>query len=395
VTAQNPRGRVLGVVESHAAGSTNRSARVTTQVTYHGGAVQHSSSVYVIFWVPSGYAMPSGYTTTIPQYFTDVSHDSYTAANTYGVSPQYYDKTKGAKKFGSYNVAYKSSGLDTRAFPANGCPNYVLGDGSTTKVCLTQAQIEKELTSVVASHHLPTGLGNQYFLFTPQGVASCSNATSLSTGGCYDPLQFNGFCAFHSHFGSGSHVVIYANMPYSALAGCSSGQSPNGNAADAVLNNVSHEHIETITDPLGNAWYDGSGNEIADKCHLAFGAALGSTATGQFNEVINGHGYWLQQVWSNRAHGCVQRNTFPQPVASFTYKPSLPVHGKKVTFASSVSEAGETAFTYRWTFPDGGVGAVPRPSHKFATAIFAGTVTLIVSDKWGNQTRVVRSISIT
>ena len=88
--------------------------------------------------------------------------------------------TTGVKKFGSYNVVYKSSGLDTRAFPASGCPNYVLGDGSTSKVCLTDAQIEKELKSVIASHHLPTGLGNQYFLFTPQGVASCSNAAGLS-----------------------------------------------------------------------------------------------------------------------------------------------------------------------------------------------------------------------
>ena len=115
---------------------------------------------------------------------------------------------------------------------------------------------------------------------------------------------------------------------------CWSGQSPNGNAGDSVVNTASHEQNESITDPLGTGWYDSAGHEIGDKCHLVFGPALSSTSTGKYNEKINGHGYWLQEVWSNRAHACVQRNTFPQPTASFAFSPTSPVHGKKVTFSS-------------------------------------------------------------
>src|SRR5262249_21662458 len=135
-------------------------------------------------------------------------------------------------------------------------------------------------------------------------------------------------------------------MPYSAIQNCASGQSPNGNpAADSVLNNVAHEHNETISDPLGTAWYDNAGREIGDKCHQKFGKSIGSTSSGQYNQLINGHGYYLQMLWSNRAKGCVLRNTFPQPNISFTYTPSAPKHGQKGVFKSPVREAVEATWS--------------------------------------------------
>ena len=404
----NPHGKFLGVGGSQPNGSGTQSVRgaravvarprasASSQMTYHGGPVQHSSAVYAIFWTPPSYTFPSSYQPAISQYFTDVAHDSYLPSNVYGVTSQYYDITAGVKKYASYNVAFKGIIVDTRALPTSGCPKYVLGDSTTAKACLTDAQIEKEIKAVIASHKLPKGIGNQYFLFTPQGIASCTKSNTLSSGGCYNPLQFYGFCAYHSHIASGARAVLYANMPYSAVAGCQSGQSPNGNAAtDSVLNNVSHEHNDTITDPLGTGWYDSKGAEIAEgKCHLAFGSSTGATATGQYNQVINGRGYWLQQLWSNRANACVQRNTFSQPSVAFSFSPTAPIHGKKVRFKSSVREAGETAFSYRWTFPGGGVSAAANPTHTFASAVFVGMVTLVVTDKQGDQARFVRTITV-
>ncbi len=401
----NPHGEVLGIVPSRPTSprpssfstSSNQSrprAAANAPVTYHGGPVMHSSAVYAIFWVPSGYALPANYQNTISQYFTDLDHDSYLTSNVYGTTVQYYETGNKAKRFVSYNVVNKAAGNEAKAFPKSGCPNYTLGDSTPTKVCLTRAQIEKEIAAVVSSHHLPTGLGTQIFLFTPQGVGSCVNATALTKGGCYNPRQYNGYCAFHSHIGSGDRAVLYANMPYNAIQGCASGQSPNGNAADAVLNNVAHEHNETITDPLGTGWYDSGGNEIADKCHLKFGSALGSTATGQYNQVINGHGYWLQTLWSNRARACVSRNNFSQPSVSFTYSPSTPRHGKRVVFRSNVKQAGETKWSYRWTFPDGGTATVANPTHVFQGFVFAGEVALLVTDRHGDQTRFTRTITV-
>jgi hypothetical protein len=373
-------------------------ATVVSQVTYHGGPVLHSSGVFAIFWVPPSYALPNGYQSTVTQYITDIAHDSFLTTNGLSVDTQYYDVTKGVKKFVSYSVVNRGSNLDTNAFPKSGCPNYVLDSkaGTKSKACLTDAQIQKEVKSVIAAHSLPTGIDNEYFVFTPPGVATCKTAKPSKSRGCFDPIQQDGYCAYHSHLTTSGHAVLYDVLPYEDPTGvCWSGQSPNGNAADSVVNTASHEQNESITDPLGTGWYDSAGNEIGDKCHLVFGSKISSTSTGMYNEVINGHGYWLQEIWSNRAHACVQRNTYPQPNASFAFTPKTPVHGKKVSFASNVSEPGEKTFSYRWTFPDGGVASAKNPTHKFAKPVFVGIVTLIVTDPHGDQTRVVKAITVT
>jgi len=233
-------------------------------------------------------------------------------------------------------------------------------------------------------------------LFTPPGVASCKASNLTQPRNCFDPIQQDGYCAYHSHLSIGSAAVLYVVLPYEATTGvCWSGQSPNGDAADSVVNTASHEQNESITDPLGTGWFDRAGNEVGDKCHLTFGPAIASTSTGQYNEKINGHGYWLQEVWSDRARACVQRNTYPRPDVSVGFSPSSPVHGTKVQFASNVSESGETMFTYRWTFPDGAGASVKNPTHEFPHPVFVGIVTLIVSDAHGDQTRVFKAITVT
>jgi len=114
-------------------------------------------------------------------------------------------------------------------------------------------------------------------------------------------------CAYHSWFGSGASTTLYANMPFAALvpSACSPSQSPNGNAADATINVLSHEHNEAITDPNGNAWFDLLGYENGDKCAWTFGTPLGSTSFGQYNQAIGTGKYYLQQEWSNSTNSCV------------------------------------------------------------------------------------------
>ena len=108
-------------------------------------------------------------------------------SNVYSVPTQYYNGSASAKKFESYNVALKAVVVDTKPYPKSGCANYTLGDGTKSKVCLTKAQIQKKLKAVIADKHFPTGLGTNYFLFTPQGVASCKTK-ALATGGLLQPV---------------------------------------------------------------------------------------------------------------------------------------------------------------------------------------------------------------
>jgi hypothetical protein len=138
-------------------------------------------------------------------------------------------------------------------------------------------------------------------MFTPKGVGSCSGSS----------CAFSQFCAYHGWIGSGASEILYANQPYTMTvpSACDSKQHPNGNDADPTINVVSHEHNETITDPNGNAWYDILGYENGDKCAWNFGTALGSTAYGQYNQVINGHQYYVQQEYSNARSNCVLSGT--------------------------------------------------------------------------------------
>jgi hypothetical protein len=381
-----------------AGNNVHAGATTVSQVTYHGGPVLHSSGVFTIFWVPNGYALPRGYAQTVRQYFTDVAHDSFLPSNLFSVDTQYYDVTKGVKRFASYSVVDRGSNVDTHGYPTGGCPNYVLDSkaGSKSKACLTDAQVQNEIKAVIAAHSLSTGVGNEYFLLTPPGVAGCMSSKPTQSRGCFDPIQQDGYCGYHSHLSFGGNAVLYAVLPYEAPTGiCWSGQSPNGDAADSVVSTASHELNESITDPLDTGWFDSAGNEVADKCQLMFGPAISSTSTGLYNEKINGHGYWLQEVWSDRARACVQRNTFPLPNVSFAFSPTAPVHGRKVQFASSVSEPGATTFTYRWTFPGGGSASAKNPTHNFPKPVFVGIVTLIVTDIHGDQTRVVKAITVT
>jgi PKD domain len=373
-------------------GSTTAPA-VAKPLTYHNGPVQHSSAVYAFFWVPLSYKFPAGYTALVSRYFTDVAHDNFKTSNVYSVDTQYYDLTAGVKQFASYSVSYRKAIVDTHPFPASGCPNYLLADGATSTICLTNTQLRGELNSVIAADHLPKGLGTDYFIFSPAGVTSCAVATGLSSD-CFDPIQHNGYCSYHTATDATPSAVLYADMPYVApRSTCVSGEEPNANPADAVLDGVSGEQNSMITDPLGTGWYDSAGTEMQNKCNLAFGTPLGSTGSGMYNQLINGHPYWLKEAWSNRLNACVQRNTFPQPTASFTYTPLSPKHGATVKFSAVAHDTDDSTFAYRWTFPNGVTSSLADP---VVTLEKTGTdaVTLIVYDVHGDQTEVVHAITV-
>ena len=94
-------------------------------------------------------------------------------------------------------------------------------------------------------------------------------------------------------------MAISRYSPEAGSPGTPSWSSPS------TINVASHEHNEAITDPQGSAWYDRRGQENGDKCAWNFGSALGTTGSGSYNQLINGHTYWLQQEWSNKSSGCV------------------------------------------------------------------------------------------
>jgi hypothetical protein len=292
----NPAGKIRGVVPAHGQGSKLRASN--SNLSWHGGPVMQANAVYAIYWlpgypstsyagIPSAGAISPNYEAVINRYFGDVAADSGKTSNVYWSDTQYTDGTGAA----AYNSTFAGAIVDSNPFPASGCRDRY------TTVCLTDAQLQAEIQNVVASGY-PSGMSTEYFVFTPKNVGSCAGST----------CAFSYYCAYHSQIGAGgSGTILYANMPYAAWvpSACGSGQSPNGDDADSTINVTSHEHNETITDPLGTAWYDRSGNEDGDKCAWNFGAPLGGASGAEYNQVINGHGYFMQQEWSNHSSGCI------------------------------------------------------------------------------------------
>ncbi|HEY6348676.1 MAG TPA: hypothetical protein VI636_04625 [Candidatus Angelobacter sp.] len=134
------------------------------------------------------------------------------------------------------------------------------------------------------------------------------------------------FCGFHT-----AQTLSGTNIKWAFVGNvdrCPSGceiqtTGPNSPAtnvggADGIINVLTHETEEAITDPDLNAWFDSSGQEDADKCNFNFGATLtcttavgctpaAVTAGAKFNQTFGGHAYMMQQEWENAGTGfCAQ-----------------------------------------------------------------------------------------
>ena len=154
-------------------------------------------------------------------------------------------------------------------------------------------------------------------------------------------------------------MLIYSNDPYvTGNPGCDDGNHPNGPSDGALIGGLSHEHNESITDPLPNdAWTDGAGRnhgfENGDQCVGAMGTPLGTAPNGaKYNQVINGHFYWYQEEWSNLGHTCLQRLRRPWSPGQTRSSPVQRRPGCTMTFDASGSTAPGGVAHYVWQFND-------------------------------------------
>jgi hypothetical protein len=93
VDSQNPSEHFLGALAAQGAraqGADPNSAP-GPNLTWHGGPVMHSNTVYSIYWAPAGYSYQTGYSASIDSYFKNVAADSGRKTNVYAVDTQYAD----------------------------------------------------------------------------------------------------------------------------------------------------------------------------------------------------------------------------------------------------------------------------------------------------------------
>ncbi len=355
---------------------------------YGGGPVLHFNRTHAIFWQPagSGLSYSAGYMSLVDRFLADVAADSHKTTNPYGLSGQYTDSSGPA----AYSSAFAGSVLATDPLPPSGCsepPPPPLGSGPGWSVCMNDDQLGTELEHVVSAHRLPRTQHDIYLLVTPSGLGSCefSGPDECALGGD----EPGSYCGYHS---SSSHGLLYAVIPYNAVAGhCqSTNPRPNSDPADPTISTISHEHNEIVTDPLGDAWIDEAFEEDGDLCISSFGPAIGGAGSEAWNEVIHSHHYYLQEEWSNANGACEPRAESDRLSISV---PAGTHAGAKLSLAARGRAPQARIISFSWWFGDGKTGHGRRPAHVFQRS---GSFRVVVrgTDSWDNWVFSARTLRI-
>jgi hypothetical protein len=401
----------------------NEEAFLASQdVCYRGGPVLHDPTIHLIFWQGSPtlhvQSFPSGYQQTVERYFEGLHKDSGLMTNTFAVDPQYGEETGGKYVSGEYAMKFEASAdvtVDTTtSFKSECADESKYSEGP----CVLDSSIQAEVANVAKTSE--AGLHDVYVVLMPPGVGGCFEA-----GEC----AYKQYCAYHGDFGGDGvtpgRQTLYAELPYvGGVLGCESGVDPNASAegADGAIDDSSHEVNEIVTDPIGsqcesgaksasqcerNAWTDVVGQEIADKCLPpestvlgTYGGPLGEAIPGEaasaYNELIDGHPYWTQRVWSNEAGvfegACVQRAIG----ASFSVSPGAAATVPVTLNGSSSGAPGDPAVYWVWSFGENNeqLGtSSPSISHAFAQP-GEHAVGLTAYDAYGNSEGTVEIVSV-
>jgi hypothetical protein len=265
-------------------------------MVYHTGPIMPTVAAYTIFWIPPGRAVSAQYRSLLNRYFQDIGGSKF-----YAITSQYYQEPP--RQYIQNVSTLAGTWVDTAPYPNGGLYPFDF---------VYQNDIRQEVQRAIAINGWPSGGYNvMFFVFTAMGVESCVDNGSVCTPGAAQYFnQPGGYCAYHSAYGTVNTPVIYANMPYDATWGASCASMtgyPNDPDSDIEISTTSHEHFESVTDPVfyqdavgfhyGWTDPDGGSGEIGDKCAYRYGAEQGDGA----NVILNGHRYIAQQEWSNAA----------------------------------------------------------------------------------------------
>jgi len=277
------------VRDVHAAKGNARPTR-SSNLTYHGGVVQTTPEVVIVYWGSQwGSLGTDGFPTSDGAHLASVQKAFFSSVGDH----QWVNSTR----------QYCAATSCTSAQYAKWAITDLVGnrtwlDGDTAAPSRpTQSQLAAE--AVKAANYVKNTLGltptkYQYIIDTASG----NNASGFGTQ----------YCAWHISTSYGSGQIAYTNMPYVPDAGssCGAGFVKTGTAnVDSATQGVTivggHEWAETITDEFPNGgWLDSSGAENGDKC------AWLSSGTGASHVITTSAGdFAVQTLWSNANNGCI------------------------------------------------------------------------------------------
>src|SRR5690349_18847771 len=213
-------GKILGMIPpldlTASNGQVANSAPASGSLYYNGGPVMTTNKVYAIYWQPPGYQFPSGYSTEINQYFTDLQAANGKNTNTYDNATQYYQQSGSTTQYVQEHTTFAGSTLDTNTLPPLdpvNCPdtpvaadNGGASGASTTAGCVTDQQVQQEISAVVKAKGWPVSNTTEFFMFTAPNIGTCFPATvtvtqnGVQTTETVPLCSFSYFCAYHSAY---------------------------------------------------------------------------------------------------------------------------------------------------------------------------------------------------
>jgi hypothetical protein len=221
-------------------------------LTYHGGQVMTTgAAVTPIYWGPGWSSDPQNKQGWLSTFYAGMSGSRYAGTNTE------YTQTGGTHVGTSISV--NPGVTDTSPTPRRA--------PSTSAVL---AEVASVISNPVSNGYYPV------YTDIPRG--------------------HTGYCAWHSAGTIGTVTVQFAfffNLDGDSGCDPKSTSTAYSQGVAALANVSGHELSEALTDPQLNAWYDGSGEENADKCAWTFGSTLLNFS--------DGNQWKVQGNWSNAA----------------------------------------------------------------------------------------------
>ncbi len=218
-----------------------------------GNQVVHKNETYAIYWDPTDH-YHGDWQHLVDTFLQGLGADSGSTGTVFSVDSQYTDRSDLPA---SYLSTFRGAYTDTDPYPTGDCkdphplevedrigPEVVKGSKKVhTEVCLTDAQLRKEMQTFIAAHGLQKGMSSIFYLLTPPGVAVCLDGGG-PTGHCSDfegtiaeieedekegtplPESYkNSFCSYHSDFSNitlentttpEANTILYGVIPWTA-----------------------------------------------------------------------------------------------------------------------------------------------------------------------------------
>jgi hypothetical protein len=265
---------------------------------FHGGSVETSPAVYLVYWGP---AWQAGFSTTHGNFtYTNTQVESY--LNTFfggigggawaGVQTQYCQGITVASfsctgQAGAENITNPSGQLKGTWVD----PSPVPADIVTTGLVSNATTDPLETEAAAAAQHFGYDPNATYFILTQPGTQAT--------------LYGSVYCAYHSETTHTTQPgVRYAFVPFVPDQGAGCGMdSVNQDDAfghgylDGYSIVAGHEYAEAVTDPgnlsgFQDGWNDATTSENGDKCAW----------TGLQNISAGGQSFAVQPLWSNEAN---------------------------------------------------------------------------------------------